>query len=212
MTLRLSRLGPRLIAVAAACLVFAGTPRSAGSDERPAVDPGNLTGKLLVAAPSMDDPNFAKSVIFMVEHNEHGALGIVINRVLGAAPAAEVLKGLGIQADGASGQIRVFLGGPVEPQVAFVLHSTDYSNPDTRNIADGVAVTGDAKILEAISRGEGPHKSLLALGYAGWGPGQLESEMARDSWYVAPADPNIVFGDDITATWKRALATSGVDL
>jgi putative transcriptional regulator len=160
----------------------------------------------------MDDPNFTKTVIFMVEHNERGALGIVLNRVLGAAPAAEVLRGLGVQSDGASGQIRVFLGGPVAPQAAFILHSTDYANPDTRKITDGIAVTGDVEILGAISRGEGPKKSLLSLGYAGWGPGQLESEIAHDAWYVAPADPGIVFGEDIEAKWKRALATSGVDL
>jgi len=209
---RLSRLGLRFAAMAAACVLVAGLPSNAGSEQPAPPDPGNLTGKLLVAAPSMDDPNFTKTVIFMVEHNEHGALGIVINRVLGKAPAAEVLKGLGVDAKGASGQMRVFLGGPVEPLLAFVVHSTDYADADTRTIADGIAVTGDAQILEAISHGKGPHNSLLALGYAGWGPGQLESEMAHDAWYVAPADPEIVFGNDIDGKWKRALAVSGVDL
>lgn len=201
----------RLGIAAAVCLAVAGTPVAAGT-AGPARDPASLAGKLLVAAPNMEDPNFAKTVIFMVESDEHGALGIVVNRVLGAAPAAEVLKGLGIDGKGASGQISVYLGGPVEPEVAFVLHSPDYKNTDTKKVADGISLTGDAAILKAISQGSGPSKSLLALGYAGWGPGQLESEMAHDAWYVAPADPAIVFSDDIAGKWKKALANSGVDL
>ena len=212
MTPRISCRGWSSIAALALCLLLSGMPSPAGSAAGLARDPGNLTGKLLVATPSMDDPNFTKTVIFIVEHDEHGALGIVLNRVLGAAPAADVLKGLGIRSDGASGQIKVFLGGPVSPEAAFILHSTDYANPDTRKITNGIAVTGDAEILEAISRGKGPRKSLLSLGYAGWGPGQLESEIAHEAWYVAPADPSIVFGDDIDGKWRQALATSGVDL
>ena len=175
-------------------------------------DPDNLTGKFLVAAPTMDDPNFSKTVIFILDHNEHGALGIVVNHVLGSAPAAEVLKGLGIDGEDASGRLKVFLGGPVEPAATFVLHSPDYSNSDTHTIAKGVDVTGDTEILEAISKGKGPAHSLIALGYAGWGPGQLEAEMAHNAWYVAPADASILFDDDIDGKWKRALATSGVDL
>ena len=216
MVRRLMRLGlSHVAAILAAGLIVIALPGSAGLQAAPAHDPGNLRGKLLVAAPSMNDPNFKQTVIFMIEHDEHGALGIVLNRVLGAAPAAEVLKGLGVDADGASGQMRVFLGGPVQPEVTFVLHSTDYENSDTHKIVDGAAgisVTGDASILEAISQGKGPHKSLIALGYSGWGPGQLEAEIAHDAWYVAPVDPDVVFGEDVDAKWKHALATSGVDL
>jgi putative transcriptional regulator len=179
---------------------------------KPAQDPDKLIGKLLVAAPSMDDPNFSKTVIFILDHNEHGALGIVVNHVLGTAPAAEVLKGLGIDGQDAVGRLKVFLGGPVEPAATFVLHSPDYSNSDTHSITSSVAVTGDSEILEAISKGKGPAHSLIALGYAGWGPGQLEAEMAHNAWYVAPADTSILFDDDIDGKWKRALATSGVDL
>jgi len=185
---------------------------NADSPPSNAGDPDNLTGKFLVAAPTMDDPNFSKTVIFILDHSEHGALGIVVNHVLGTAPAAEVLKGLGIDGEDASGRLKVFLGGPVEPAATFVLHSPDYSNSDTHTITSGVDVTGDTEILEAISKGKGPARSLIALGYAGWGPGQLESEMAHNAWYVAPADASILFDDDIDGKWKRALATSGVDL
>ncbi|MFZ0694809.1 MAG: YqgE/AlgH family protein [Alphaproteobacteria bacterium] len=178
----------------------------------PAQDPDNLTGKFIVAAPTMDDPNFSKTVIFILDHNEHGALGIVVNHVLGSAPAADVLKGLGIDGQDASGRLKVFLGGPVEPAATFVLHTPDYSNSDTHLITSSVDVTGDTEILEAISKGKGPAHSLIALGYAGWGPGQLEAEMAHNAWYVAPADTSILFDDDIDGKWKRALATSGVDL
>ena len=181
------------------------TPNHAG-------DPDNLTGKFLVAAPNMDDPNFSKTVIFILDHNEHGALGIVVNHVLGTAPAADILKGLGIDGEDAAGRLKVFLGGPVEPAATFVLHTPDYSNSDTHSITGGVDVTGDREILEAISKGKGPAHSLIALGYAGWGPGQLEAEMAHNAWYVAPADISILFDNDVDGKWKRALATSGVDL
>ncbi len=212
MMVRFVRMVIEVAALAVVLLVVDGAPSGADPKVRPDLDPTNLTGKLLVAAPQMHDPHFAKTVIFMLQHNEHGALGIVVNHELGAAPAADVLKGLGLQSDGAAGRIKVFLGGPVEPQVAFVLHSTDYSNEATHNVTAGVSVTGDSAILKAISHGGGPKKSLLALGYAGWGPGQLEAEMAHDAWYVAPADPNVIFGDDIGSKWKQALAISGADL
>jgi putative transcriptional regulator len=202
----------RIVAFAAACILIVATPIGAGSQGKPSIDPGSLKGKLLVAAPTLEDPNFSKTVIFMLEHNEHGALGIVVNRVLGTAPTSEILKGLGIEGNGASGQLRLFLGGPVQPQVAFVVHSPDYSDADTRNIADGLSVTSDSSILKAISQGKGPNKTLIAIGYSGWGPGQLEAEIAHDAWYVAPADADIVLGDDIDGEWKRALAMSGVDL
>ena len=234
----MARLLPRISAILVVslmgCLIGAAMPSPAGSEEsagpsaghipnanayRPAKDapnrdkdPDSLTGKFLVAAPTMDDPNFSKTVIFILEHDEHGALGIVVNHVLGTAPAAEILKGLGIDGHDAAGRLKVFLGGPVEPAATFVLHSSDYSNPNTHTITSSVAVTGDTEILEAISKGKGPAHSLIALGYAGWGPGQLEAEMAHNAWYVAPADINILFDNDVDGKWKRALATSGVDL
>lgn len=201
----------RLAAVLAAVLLMA-APSGGGTVERVYGEPENVKGKLLVAHPDMVDPHFEKTVIFMIEHNEEGALGIVVNRVLGSAPAAEILNGLGIEANDADGELRLHLGGPVEPQVAFVVHSPDYSDTNSRAVTDTISVTSDAAILEAISHGKGPAKELIAIGYAGWAPGQLEAEMARDSWYVAPADEGIVFSDDTDSAWERALAISGVEL
>ena len=202
---------PRLAALLAA-LILAATPSPAGTQGKLHADPESVKGKLLVASPDMADPHFEKTVIFMVEHNEQGALGIVVNRVLGTGSATEILKGLGIDANEATGELRLYLGGPVEPQVAFVVHSPDYADPQSHAITERLSVTSDAAILEAISHGKGPSKELIAIGYSGWGPGQLENEMARDSWYVAPADEDIVFSDDTESAWRRALAISGVEL
>lgn len=201
----------RLAALLAA-LILAATPSPAGTQGKLHADPESVKGKLLVASPDMADPHFEKTVIFMVEHNEQGALGIVVNRVLGTGSATEILKGLGIDANEATGELRLYLGGPVEPQVAFVVHSPDYADPQSHAITERLSVTSDAAILEAISHGKGPSKELIAIGYSGWGPGQLENEMARDSWYVAPADEDIVFSDDTESAWRRALAISGVEL
>ena len=197
-----------------AALLVAAWPSTAGTKGMAHADPGNVKGKLLVASPDMADPHFEKTVIFMVEHNEEGALGIVINRVLGTGPATEILQGLGVEGAEATGELRLHLGGPVEPQVAFVVHSSDYRDSESHAVTDRISVTSDAAILEAISRGKGPSKEIIAIGYAGWAPGQLENEMARDSWFVAPADEDIVFSDseDTDSAWKRALAISGVDL
>lgn len=207
----MNRRWPHVAALLAA-VALAAAPLAGGAAERARADPENYTGKLLVASPSMEDPHFQKTVIFVVEHNAEGALGIVVNKVLGSGPASEILEGLGVDANGAQGRLRLFLGGPVSPQVAFVVHTPDYSDPRSRAITDRISVTSDADILEAISHGEGPSKELIAIGYSGWGPGQLESEMARNSWYIAPADEGIVFSDDTDSAWKRALAISGVEL
>ncbi len=202
---------PRIAALVGALLLSA-APSGAGMKEGAHPDPQSLKGKLLVASPDMADPHFEKTVIIMVEHNEEGALGIVVNRVLGTGPAAEILEGLGIAANEATGELRLHLGGPVQPQVAFVVHSPDYADPESHAVTDRISVTSDAAILEAISHGKGPSKGLIAIGYSGWAPGQLESEMARDSWYVAPADEAIIFSEDTETAWQRALAISGVEL
>jgi putative transcriptional regulator len=200
------------VAALVAAVALAAAPTAAGTTERALTGPENFTGKLLVAAPTMEDPHFEKTVIFVVEHSEEGALGIVVNRVLGSGPASEILEGLGVDANGATGQLRLYLGGPVSPQVAFVVHSPDYADSRSHAVTDHISVTSDAAILKAISRGKGPSKELIAIGYAGWGPGQLESEMARNTWYVAPADEAIIFSDDADSAWQRALAISGVEL
>jgi putative transcriptional regulator len=179
-------------------------------DETP-VHP-SLTGQLLIAAPEMKGPVFFHTVILMVRHDEHGALGIVINRPVAARPLASVMAALGDKETAADGDIEVFAGGPVEPGLGFVVHSTDYHLPETIAIDGSLAVTATPEILRAIGAGKGPRKSLFALGYAGWGPHQLEDELAQHFWVTAPADPKLVFDDARDTLWEEALARRARDL
>ncbi|MGB8276110.1 MAG: YqgE/AlgH family protein [Alphaproteobacteria bacterium] len=204
-----------LCALAALFGLFVGSGLLAAPD--PAESEGSragqsLAGRLLVAAPGMDDAHFKDTVILMVRHNDQGALGIIVNKVLGTYPAAEVLREFGSKDVEAAGKIRVHFGGPVGPFIAFVLHSTDYQDDKSQIVAPGIAVTSDKSILERIAKGEGPDRSVVAIGYAGWGPGQLENEIARGSWYIATADPSIVFSDDTESEWSRAVKIGGLDL
>jgi putative transcriptional regulator len=148
-----------------------------------------------------------RSVILMAQHSrDDGALGIVINHPIDSRPIADVLKALGADASGIKNNVRVFLGGPVSPNIAFVIHSADYRRDDTVDIDGRVALTDAAEVLRDIGAGKGPGKSLVALGYAGWGPSQLEDEIASGAWIAVPEDPAVVFDDDRTKVWADALA------
>ncbi len=172
----------------------------------------SVAGKLLVAAPGMTDPRFAKTVIYMVEHDKGGAMGLVINRAVGKGPVADLLRGLGLDAAGATGDVLAHWDGPVGLKQGFVLHSTDYTS-DGSIVVDGkFALTFDAKILRAIGAGRGPKHALFAFGYSGWGPGQLESEFRRNGWVVVPADPALVFEEKPENKWQKALDRLEVDL
>ena len=173
---------------------------------------GGLTGRLLVAAPTLRDPNFFHTVIYIVQHDPGGALGIVVNRVLGTGPAAQVRELFGLRDDGAEGELRVYAGGPVQPSSGLVLHSPDYVGEGTTVVNEDFALTSDAEVVRAIARGEGPRNSLIAFGYAGWGPGQLDDEIAQEAWVDVPADEAIVFDDDLESKWRRAFALRSVDL
>jgi len=190
----------------AALVLVAVIPTSARADSE------FLAGQFLVAEPSMPDPRFAETVILMISHNAEGALGLIVNRRLGVIEIADLLMELGRPSEGAEGKIDLFLGGPVEPERGFILHSADsipdYSNP----VGDDFAVTGMPDILTRIAEGDGPRDSLFALGYAGWGPGQLESEIRRRDWFAAAADPDFVFTDEPAETWQRVMDRRGVDL
>ncbi len=172
----------------------------------------STVGQLLVAARSMPDGRFARTVIYMVRHDEQGAMGVVVNRPIGDVPMATVLDGLGLKSGEAEGSIRVHYGGPVEGAAGFVLHSPDYLEPDSLAVDGGYALTTSVEVMRAIAEGAGPEQSLLLFGYSGWGPGQLESEMQRDDWVVVPADEALVFGADDEAKWERAIDLRGVDL
>jgi len=166
-------------------------------------------GQLLIALEAIKDPRFFHSVILLIGHDRKGAFGITINRPLGERSLAELLVAGGgsDERDNAiEGNIRVFAGGPVQPQFGFVVHSAEYRRPDTRAAGDALAMTANKDVLRDIGRQAGPAKYLFALGYAGWGAGQLEAEIARKDWFTAPADPDLVFDADRDAVWERAMA------
>jgi len=175
----------------------------------PAADPADtasLTGQLLIAAPTIGDPRFAHTVILMVKHDKQGALGIVINRPVGEQSIASLLEGTGEDVSGLEGNLRVFAGGPVQPDLGFVVHSAEYRRDETMNVDGRVAMTASRQILRDIGRHRGPQKTLFALGYAGWGPGQLEGEMARHDWFTTPEEPKLIFDDDREHLWDDAMA------
>ena len=181
----------------------------------------NLTGNLLLSTPAIGDPRFARSVIYLCEHTEEGAFGLVINRPVPFLRLHAVLEQLGIAPDPGVCDLPVMGGGPVETQRGFVLYcdpaagegeAADAGWGETRVLSDGMALSASTEILGAIARGQGPAQWLLALGYAGWGPGQLESELAQNAWLTRPADPQLIFGADHgEAQWLRALREMGID-
>jgi putative transcriptional regulator len=171
----------------------------------------SLAGQMLIAMPQMQDRRFERSVILLCAHNEDGAMGLVINKLIESLTLPELLIQLGIDGDGLRGKPHVHFGGPVESGRGFVLHSDDYSEEGTINVGGHLALTATLDILRAIGRGDGPRRSLLALGYAGWGPGQLDAEIQANGWLHVPADEAIVFGDDFKDKWQRALAKLGID-
>jgi putative transcriptional regulator len=171
----------------------------------------SLAGQLLVAMPQMQDQRFARSVIYLCAHNEEGAMGLVINKLLESLTLPELLKQLDIAADGLKSADRVHFGGPVDAGRGFVLHSADYVEDGTLVVGETFALTATLDILRAIGRGQGPRRSLLALGYAGWGPGQLDAEIQANGWLHVAADEDIVFDGEFADKWQRALAKLGVD-
>jgi putative transcriptional regulator len=174
--------------------------------------PPSLKGQFLIATDSMRDPRFDHAVILMVRHDISGAMGIVINRPLGEKPLADLLAAFGDKDTAASGNVRIFLGGPVQPEISFVIHGADYGRPETLDVDSRLAATPSLEVLRDIARNSGPKKSLIAFGYAGWAAGQLEGELARNVWYTAPADPALVFDDDRDKVWEHAIAHRTQDL
>ncbi|MGQ0672181.1 MAG: YqgE/AlgH family protein [Hyphomicrobium sp.] len=182
-------------------------------------DTGYLDGQLLIAMPIMTDRRFARSVIYMCAHSEEGAMGLIINYRAPHINFPDLLERLGIVTGGADDGIpadlldrHVHVGGPVETGRGFVLHSADYHASDsTLAIDDGISLTATIDILKAIAAGRGPHQSLLALGYAGWSPGQLENEIQANGWLHCPADSELLFDPDLDNKYVRAMAKIGID-
>ncbi|WP_207478023.1 YqgE/AlgH family protein [Arenibaculum pallidiluteum] len=172
-------------------------------------NPDTLAGHLLIAMPGMPDPRFARSVIYLCAHGEEGAMGIVVNRLMDAITFHELLDQLEIEPPGIVPTVRVHFGGPVEQARGFVLHSTDFVREGSLVIDDEVALTATVDILRAIAEGRGPKHRLFALGYAGWGPGQLDAEIQANGWLNVPADAALLFDEELETKWERAIAKIG---
>jgi putative transcriptional regulator len=168
--------------------------------------PTSFTGQLLIATPALRGSAFEHAVILIAQHNRDGALGIVINRPLDERPIASVLESLGADTGAFKDNVRVFLGGPVSPEVAFAVHNADYHLSDTVDIDGRVALTPAAEVLRDMGLGKGPGKSLIVFGYAGWAASQLDGEVGRGDWLSVPEDPSLVFDDDRTKVWTDAMA------
>lgn len=172
----------------------------------------HLDGKLLIAMPSMGDPRFEKSVIYICAHSSDGAMGLIVNKPARDLKFDDLLEQLDIKSDRPIKGVDVFYGGPVEYGRGFVLHSHDYASEDaTLTVNDDFGMTATLDILEDISNGEGPDTCLLALGYAGWGPGQLEDEIRANGWLTCDADHGLVFSKNPKGKWLAALETLGID-
>ncbi|MET0710064.1 MAG: YqgE/AlgH family protein [Tardiphaga sp.] len=184
-----------------------------------AVTGSYLDGQLLIAMPVMEDERFARSVIYVCAHSSEGAMGIIVNRPAGSIDFPELLVQLDIidKADGiklpeSAETMKVLKGGPVETGRGFVLHSSDFFIQDaTLPIDDGICLTATVDILRAIAKGGGPKHAILALGYAGWAPGQLETEIQHNGWLHCAADEDLIFGGDVEAKYLRALHKIGID-
>ncbi|TDH62428.1 YqgE/AlgH family protein [Dankookia rubra] len=172
---------------------------------------GYLGGQVLIAMPSLQDPRFSRTVICLCAHSPDGAMGIVLNKPLEGLSFDELLKQLGLQPVPPQRRIRLFQGGPVEGGRGFVLHTRDWSNDQSLQVADDLALTASVDILSAIAGGGGPREGILALGYAGWGPGQLEDEIQANSWLSVTPDEALLFGEDGERKWLQAMAKLKVD-
>ena len=164
----------------------------------------SLAGQLLVAAPSMNVSYFERTVILIVQHRPSGSLGIIINKPIREISIASLFEALNQNGGDVAGDVRVFSGGPVQPEVGFVVHSADYRRPETVAVNDRLSMTSSLDILRDIGAKKGPAKILVAFGYAGWGPDQLEREIEAHGWAIAEADPALVFDEDRDKVWDHA--------
>ena len=174
--------------------------------------PRFLKGQLLVATEAIKDPRFHRTVIYMVKHDATGAMGVVVNKPLGEAQLASLLSRLRRDTRGVTGSIRVHYGGPVETDIGLALHTNDWMIRESQLVGDGIAITGDPAVLEAVARGKAARRVLFAVGYAGWGPAQLEREIDRGDWISVTADEPVIFDDNASTKWDRAMARRRITL
>ncbi|MEE2745831.1 MAG: YqgE/AlgH family protein [Pseudomonadota bacterium] len=171
-----------------------------------------LAGQILIAMPGMPDERFAKTVIYICAHTEEGAMGLVLNQRLDSLSFGELMGQLDLGAKNVIKNVPIYFGGPVEAGRGFVLHTSDYQQDATLEVENGLALTATVDILRAIAKGKGPEKSLLALGYAGWGPGQLDMEIKANGWLQVAGSSEIVFDPNLDKKWERAIESLGIDL
>lgn len=171
----------------------------------------DLTGKFLIAMPGMGDPRFEHSVVAVCAHSPEGTMGLIVNKPLPKPGLVDLLDQLGITVTASdTGAAPILFGGPVETGRGFVLHSPDWAAA-TMPVGEGLAMTATRDILEEIAAGRGPMQALLALGYAGWGPGQLEQEILENGWLISEADPALALGAEHATKWTRAIQAMGID-
>ncbi|MBO9706924.1 MAG: YqgE/AlgH family protein [Caulobacter sp.] len=181
-------------------------------DHADKAEPAFLTGRMLVAMPGIEDPRFERAVLYLCSHDAEQAMGLAVNRPVEGLTLSELLGNLGVKTELETPNDLVMLGGPVERERGFVLHTDDFVSPDsTMPVADGLALTVTRDVLDALaSRIHRPRRAILALGYSGWGPGQLEQELLDNVWLTCEADETLLFGDDHENKWTHALAKIGV--
>ena len=187
-------------------------PKSLIMSQRPTGPaPGFLTGQVLIAMPGMTDPRFAQSVVFVCAHTEEGAMGIVVNAPLAEPSFDDLLRQLKVEPVPPARRIRLWACGPVDHGRGFVLHTADWTGEGSLQVDEALALTASLDVLKAIAEGGGPRAGVLALGYAGWGAGQLDQELQQNAWLSAPADEAVLFDAEHPTKWRRALAKLKVD-
>lgn len=172
---------------------------------------GFLTGQLLIAMPSMADPRFQQSVIYVCAHTPDGAMGLVLNRPIVKPTFDDLLKQLSVEPVPPAREIKLYAGGPVENARGFVLHTSDWTGEGSLRVTGDTALTASLDVLKVIAEGGGPRECVLALGYAGWGPGQLDQEIQQNAWLSVPPDETLLFDKEHDTKWRRAFAKLRVD-
>ncbi|MBN2751731.1 MAG: YqgE/AlgH family protein [Rhodospirillaceae bacterium] len=171
-----------------------------------------LTGQCLIAMPGMPDPRFEHTVVYLCAHSEEGAMGLILNRELADMPITRLMEQLNISITPNIENMRVHFGGPVDSARGFVLHSADFMSEASMLVDSRHALTSTMDILRAVAEGRGPRHSLMVLGYAGWGAGQLDAEIKDNAWLIAPPDDALLFGPDNAKKWRNALEKLGIDV
>src|ERR1700722_7783369 len=171
---------------------------------------GYLAGQFLLAMPHMQDPRYEKAVIYICGHDTNGAMGLVVNKHLGNLTLKGLLEYLNLPQESIRRDLPIYFGGPIDTGRGFVLHSDDFAHPGTVPLGNHIALTATIDVLQSIAEGDGPKDCLLTMGYVGWGPGQLDSELHSNRWLQIEADPEILFHISIEKKWEKAIAKLGV--